>query len=80
MSLERPDEHERRVAEEEEEQTGKPVTPTAEGSENRYTGEGDAPSYETEVAAEREGTDAREVEREEKDAGREGEAARWFTG
>jgi hypothetical protein len=80
MSLVRPDEHERRVTEEEEERTGKPGTPTAEGSENRYTGEGEAPSYETEVTAEREGTDAREVEREEKDAEREGEAARWFTG
>lgn len=74
----RPDAHERKVIEDEEEITGEPITPTPGGSENRYTGAADESNYEAEVEAEREGTTADEVEREEEEPA--GEAARWYTG
>lgn len=74
----RPDPHERKVIEKEEEITGEPISPSPEGSENRYTGDAGDTNYEAEVEAEREGTTADEVEREEDQPA--GEAARWYTG
>ncbi len=76
MATQDPD---RRHVTEEQRQDGATVAdPAAGGSENRYTGEGDAPSYEAEVEAEHEGTTADEVEREDDEP--DGEAARIFTG
>lgn len=71
-------EHERRVADAEQDVTGEPITPTAGGSANRYTGS-QAQSYEDEVVAEREGTTADDVEQQETDE-TPAEAARIYTG
>lgn len=74
----RPDPHERKVIEKEEEITGESISPAPGGSENRFTGEAGESNYEEEVEAERQGTTGDEVEREENEPS--GEAARWFTG
>jgi hypothetical protein len=74
----RPDAHERKVIDEEDRATGEPTSSAPEGSENRYTGAAGESSYEAEVEAERQGTTADEVEREEDEPA--GEAARWYTG
>lgn len=65
-------EHEKRVAQEEAQRSGR-VVPEAEETDVEET------SYEEEVEAERSGTTADEVEREEEEEPK-GEAARWFTG
>ena len=68
-------EHERRV-EDAEEASGQPVSRMPGGSDNRYTGTAAEP-YEDEVAAEREGTTAEEVDGDDDTPP---EAARIYTG
>ncbi len=58
-------EHERRVEQELEAQTGEPVSPESGGSANRYTGDAGAQDYEEEVEAEQEGRTAEQDERDE---------------
>lgn len=65
-----PTEHERRVAEEERDQGSADASPNPAGSQNRVTGDAEAPDYETEIEAERTGTTAEQVEeRDEEDRG-----------
>ena len=69
--------HERRVEEAEEQETGEPWSPAPGGSANRYTGSPAEP-YDDEVEAEREGTTADEVDGDDDDT--PPEAARIYTG
>ncbi len=78
--IQRPDAHERDVAEKEAEQTGRDPGAMDDVSGSRVAGTGDQEDYEDEIEAERKGTTGDEVEREKAGDERTGEAARWFTG